>query len=175
MGVHPHTTLVVVTGIVRLPEDLELDKLTIMVNARLNLSAHAGEPPSSAEANHAIPGGPLYVVADVLTLVACDGSQLTPWTKKCIKDMRDKLNIDHDGAAKLVRDVITGGKYRNSEWCQGKTDYVWAACDAYAFKRKEWNQNAHKEFEVEYFVKFAIGCNGKLLLLVSCHLAEDRR
>lgn len=158
-----------------LPQGLELDKITIMVNHPLNLSAYAGEPPASATASRRLSDGPLYEPAQVLGLVARDGSQLRPWTKKCITDIRDKLHLDHDGVAELVRDAINLGKYRNSEWCQGNKEHVWVACDAYAVKRKEWNPNAHKEFLFEYFVKFAIDRNGKLLLLISCHLAEERR
>jgi len=35
----------------------------------------------------------------------------------------------------------------------------------------EWVATASKEMGVEYFVKFAVGKTGQLLLLVSCHLS----
>ena len=50
----------------------------------------------------------------------------------------------------------------------------WAACDAYQLWHNEWVQAAYKEMCFEYYIKFAIGKSGKLLLLVSCHEPQDR-
>lgn len=145
-----------------------------MVNNPINSSAYQGMPPVEKQAERGIPGGPLYEKQQVLGLVETDGNCLSPWTKKCIKDMRDKLCIDNDGAAELVRAAVIQGTYRNSEWCQGNKEHIWAACDAYVLKRFEWNRFAHKDLEIEYYVKFAINRSGKLLLLISCHNPENR-
>jgi hypothetical protein len=48
----------------------------------------------------------------------------------------------------------------------------WAACDAYELKRRERCPVARKELEYTYYIKFAIGMTGKILLLVSCHLSN---
>ena len=60
--------------------------------------------------------------------------------------------------------------YRDSEWCTNGRNAL-AACDAYALRRVEWVAAAGKEMGVEYFVKFAVGKTGQLVLLVSCHLS----
>lgn len=68
--------------------------------------------------------------------------------------------------------LITQGQYVNSQWCVQKPTGPWAACDGYRLFRDEWVEYAHKEMRYEYYVKFAIGKTGKLLLLVSCHLSR---
>ena len=60
--------------------------------------------------------------------------------------------------------------YRDSEWCTNGRNAL-AACDAYALRRLEWVASAGREMGVEYFVKFAVGKAGQLVLLVSCHLS----
>ena len=42
------------------------------------------------------------------------------------------------------------------------------------FAVSEWIEAAYKSFEVEYYVKFAVGKSGHVLLIVSCHLPENR-
>jgi len=37
-------------------------------------------------------------------------------------------------------------------------------------RRREWVSAVKKEMNMEYFVKFAIGKTGALVLVVSCHL-----
>ena len=146
-----------------------------MVNNQTNLSAFTGPLPA-AEAEKSelqISGGPLYKPGEVLELLRAEGG-LVPWTKKCVKDLRDKLCIDNDGAAALVQEAIVSGRYRNSQWCQGKSSHQWAACDAYILKRDEYIPHARRELTIEYYVKFAIGRSGKVILLISCHNPEDR-
>ena len=148
-----------------------------MVNTLKNVSAYPGAVPAGVKekgADRTILGGPLYEPRQVLALVKADGSQLHLWTKKCVKDLRDKLSLDHEGAAELVRDAVASGSYRNSQWCQGNNEIYWVACDAYVLKREEYIRHAHKTMEIEYYVKFAIHGSGKLLLLISCHNPEDR-
>jgi hypothetical protein len=43
------------------------------------------------------------------------------------------------------------------------------AADAYSLRRSEWVAAARKDMLIEYFVKFAIGRSGSLVLIVSCH------
>lgn len=148
-----------------------------MVNTLINISAYPESIPADAAqegADLTIRGGPLYESRQVLALVRHDGGQVEPWTKKCVKDLREKFSIDHDGAAELVREAITSGNFRNSSWCRGNKETLWAACDAYVLKREEYIRHAHKYMEIEYYVKFAIHQSGKLLLLISCHNPEDR-
>lgn len=148
-----------------------------MVNNPINISAYSELVPDYLReqgADRSIAGGPLYDPRRVLELLQGDGSSIHPWTKKCVKDMRDKLCLDHEGVADLVRDAVTRGRYLNSQWCIGNRDHIWAACDAYVLRREEYIVYAHKFMEIEYYLKFAINKSGKLLLLVSCHNPEDR-
>lgn len=147
-----------------------------MVNTLVNVSEFAGAVPQDITEqgfDRTIPDGPLYEQRQVLALLQSDG-RLEPWTRKCVKDLRDKLSLDHEGAAKLVREAVVSGEFRNSEWCRGNRESFWAACDAYVLKREEYIQYAHKYMEIEYYIKFAINRSGKLLLLISCHNPEDR-
>lgn len=148
-----------------------------MVNTLLSMSAYPEPVPADAGqegADLSIHGGPLYEPPRVLALVRRDGSQVQPWTKKCVRDLRDKLSLDHDGVAQLVREAVTSGDFRNSSWCRGNNETLWAACDAYVLKREEYIRYAHKYMEIEYYIKFALHRSGKLLLLISCHNPEDR-
>lgn len=149
-----------------------LDKLTIMVN-NLNLSRYmASEPPSDAKGVRTITGGPIYNHDEVLSIIngfenAQDSFRL--WTKKCQSDVRN-LSFDFEDIEELLRQVLAKGVYKSSEWCQQNENGNWAACDAYALQRYEWNVHAHKELLVEYYLKFAIAKSGKILLVVSCHI-----
>lgn len=145
-----------------------------MVKNNTNLSAYSGAvPPMVAQGQRLIGNEPLYDGQEVLTLLEVGAQVLIPWTRKCEADLQ-RFSMDHDDALALIREAITHGKYRDSEWCEQKPSGPWAACDAYQLHRQEWVEKAHKYFSYEYYVKFAIGKTGKLLLLVSCHLSEDR-
>ncbi|WP_341936548.1 hypothetical protein [Marinimicrobium sp. C2-29] len=148
-----------------------------MVNNPINISAYSEPAPDHLQeygADRGIAGGPLYDPARVLELLQDDGRSIQPWTRKCVKDMRDKLCLDHEGVAELVREAVTRGRYLNSQWCRGNKDHIWAACDAYVLCRGEYMVYAHKFMEIEYYLKFAINKSGKFLLLVSSHNPEDR-
>jgi hypothetical protein len=95
-------------------------------------------------------------------------------TERCRKDVQT-MGFDIDDVKQLVCAALSSGSYLKSEWCiVGQTDKAisWAACDSYRLFRNEWVEYAHKEMRYEYYVKFAIGKTGKLLLLVSCHLSR---
>lgn len=139
-----------------------------MVNSLINLSAYEGTPPADETHSRRIKGGPLYSQDEVLAAINQGEQALIAWTRKCKDDLL-RQSMDLTDAAKLVRDALSQGRFHNAQWCQQKPSGPWAACDAYSLKRKEWVPAAHKHFIYEYYVKFAVGKTGKLLLLVSCH------
>ena len=134
-----------------------------------NLSAFAGVPPLEGE-NRKIAGGPLYSLAEIQALSAQAGAVLF-WTRNCIKDAAD-LGLDTEDAGGLLRELVASD-YRDSEWCEnGKAG--WVAADAYRLKRQEFIVAAGKWMSMEYYLKFAKGKTGKLVLMVSCHLPRQR-
>lgn len=112
-----------------------------------------------------IDGGPLYSLERVQGLVSKSGSVFL-WTTKCRRDVPN-LGWDEDDVAELVQ-CLSLDDYKDSEWCDNGKG-AWAACDAYTIRRREWIEAARKEMTVEYFLKFAIGKTGALVLMVSCH------
>lgn len=142
-----------------------------MVNNTTNVSAYSGQPPSEAGSKRIhIEGGPLYAVTDVLALLDAGDEQTVLWTRKCVADVQ-QLAYGISDIRALLKQALTGGQYLKSEWCVQKPTGPWAACDSYRLQRIEWIEHAHKEMHIEYYVKFAIGKTGKLLLLVSCHIS----
>lgn len=142
-----------------------------MVNNTFNVSAYEGEPPSEASESRIHIEGPLYSVENVLKILDLGEEQTHLWTRKCIRDV-ENLALDIPEVQTLVREAITQGQYLKSEWCVQRPTGPWAACDGYRLLRNEWVQHAHKEMRFEYYVKFAIGKTGKILLLVSCHTSH---
>ena len=57
----------------------------------------------------------------------------------------------------------------DSEWCENGKGGI-AACDAYTVYRVEEIPITGKQESFEYFLKFAIGKTGVVVLLVSCHI-----
>ena len=109
---------------------------------------------------------PLYSLERVRAL-ANDPKQVRLWTKKAAKDVLSLIWSEVDVAELLTE--LQPHQYIDSEWCTNGLG-VWAACDAYAVRRREWVSAVKKEMNMEYFVKFAIGKTGALVLVVSCHL-----
>jgi Motility quorum-sensing regulator, toxin of MqsA len=113
-----------------------------------------------------IDGGPLYPLARVQALAALpNGVKLL--TTKCRHDVQN-LGFDEDEVTKLLQSLIAED-YKDSEWCDNGRGF-WVACDSYTIRRKEWVETAHKELTMNYFLKFAIGKAGTLVLMLSCHL-----
>lgn len=112
-----------------------------------------------------IPGGPLYSLERVQDMVS-QSECLILWTGKCRRDVANLAWDDRDLAEALS--CLKAADYKDSEWCDNGRG-AWAACDAYTFRRKEWVEAAGKELTIEYFLKFAIGKTGALVLMVSCH------
>ena len=145
-----------------------------MVNTAV-VSEFAGGPPLAEGACRVIAGGPLYPAAKVLALLAGSGARaVRVWTEKCDKDIQ-KCSMDTEDLCELMATAVRSGRFRGAEWCVQRPNGPWAACDAYSVVRREWIAHAHKEFDVEYYIKFAIAKTGQLLLVASCHLPEDRR
>lgn len=120
--------------------------------------------------NRRITGGPLYAVSDVVAVSSAQTLRVA--TRKAVSNIRE-LPLSYEELTQLIQRAVQGGRYRNSEWCElGRTDTTvsWAACDAYTLKVDEWNEAAGKFFPTEYYLKFAIGKTGLMLLVVSCHL-----
>lgn len=113
--------------------------------------------------------GPLYEAQEVLLLIT-DKNAIRPSTSKCISDIQ-KLALENDDLASLLTRALKAGRYVNSVWCRVSSKAI-AACDAYVVSDKEWVEAAGKEIEYQYYLKFAIGSTGKLLLMVSCHLSQ---
>ena len=142
-----------------------------MVNNQRNVSAFEQEPPNRTTIGRININGPLYKIEDVLKILESEGNTTIPWTRKCTQDI-EKLALDIDDISDLLKKTIIQGQYLNSEWCVQKPTGPWAACDSYRLQREEWMEYAHKYISCNYYVKFAIGKTGKILLLVSCHVSQ---
>ena len=126
------------------------------------VSEYSGDP---GPGNRVKIGGPLYPLQRVQALVA-DTGHLNLWTRKCRQDVQN-LGWDAEDVVQLLGS-LTAKHYIDSEWCDNGKG-VWAACDAYELLRREWMPAARKELDIRYFLKFAIGKTGALVLTVSCH------
>lgn len=116
---------------------------------------------------------PLYSAQEVNDVLNLGESAIVPWTRKCISDLK-KYEFEKADVIRLIRLALSEGEFKGSEWCNEKTGGAWAACDSYRLFEKSWVAAASKEMLFEYYVKFAIGKSGKVILTISCHLSEDR-
>jgi hypothetical protein len=130
------------------------------------VSEYISNPPDEANRTK-IAGGPLYELARVQSIVASEDG-LNLWTTKCIKDVGTLFDHDLDRVVELIQ-ALKPVNYVDSEWC-GNGKNALAACDAYRIQRREIIAATGKEMTIEYFLKFAIGKTGRLVLMVSCHL-----
>lgn len=140
-----------------------------MVNDNI-LSLFKDAPPVgwSGSGERVINSGPLYS-AEQIALLA-NSNAIRPSTEKCRNDIQD-LELDNNDLACLVKKALKAGRYVNSVWCRLSSKAI-AACDAYTVFDKAWVEAAGKDMECQYYLKFAIGSSGKLLLMVSCHLSQ---
>jgi hypothetical protein len=142
-----------------------------MVNIRV-VSRYSESPPLSEQGNRPIPGGPLYERAEVLALLAAGGAgMIRPWTSQCLRDMQS-LRLDQQDLHDLVSDAVRNGRFIGAEWCVPHREGPCAACDAYQVTWLETVGRAGQEMRMDYYVKFAIGCTGAVLLMVSCHISR---
>jgi hypothetical protein len=145
-----------------------------MVNT-VNVSSYDGSPPESltSEGRHYIDKDPLYTLQALESALEAGEGSLELWTRECVKDVRDRLDLDMSDLLTLFRVISAGNAtYLKSEWCIQKINGPWAACDSYSIKREEWIKHANKYMNIEYYIKFAINKSGKLLLIVSCHISK---
>lgn len=139
-----------------------------MVNDKI-LSRFKDNPPTEwSDAGRLIGAGPLYPAEEVIRLLS-DSDVIRPQTEKCRNDLQ-ALEFDNEDLARLIKNAVSAGRYRKSVWCRLSAKAI-AACDDYVVIDKAWVEAAHKEMDCEMYLKFAINQNGKLLLMVSCHLS----
>lgn len=136
-----------------------------MVNFRV-VSEYSDNPPT-ASGRLKIVDGPLYDLARIQTLVE-DETQLLAWTPKCRKDVHKFFSGDLAEVADLLQ-LLSTLDYRDSEWCEDGKGNI-AASDAYTVRRMEEVIVTGKRAMCTYFLKFAIGKSGVLVLVVSCHI-----
>ena len=129
------------------------------------LSEYSQDPPTEF-GRFKISIGPLYELARVQSLVE-DENRLKAWTKKCRNDVDKHFDGDYEEVAKLIQ-CIKARDYLDSEWCENGSGGI-AACDVYAVRQTEVVAATGKRETFEYFLKFAIGKAGNLVLVVSCH------
>jgi hypothetical protein len=142
-----------------------MDGLTIMVSSIILSRYREGLDPGFV-GRQKIAGGPLYPVEDILPLV--EAETIIAWTSKCIKDLQ-KWSLDTEDMAELIKLAVTNGRYKDSQWCQQKPNGAWAACDAYTVIEERWNENTNQYQDTEFYLKFAIGKLGNVILTISCH------
>ena len=136
-----------------------------MVNKFIVSEYSSGLPSESGRVK--IAGGPLYDLARVQAIVE-DETRLLTWTDKCRKDVFKLFDDDLGEVAGLIQ-CLKASDYIDSEWCENGRNAM-AACDAYSIRRMEVMPATGKAMPAEYFLKFAIGKAGNLVLLVSCHV-----
>lgn len=142
--------------------------LIIVINNRTNVSSFPGEPPTTivGRTDRLIEGGPLYDQGKVAAL--CEAGSLHLWSGGAVRDA-PKRELDISDICELVRRAVSGGRYLRSEWCQQSSGGPWAACDAYVVDAVEWCEAVQKEFQVGWYLKFAVGRTGTMLLSISNH------
>ena len=116
-----------------------------------------------------IEGGPLYDLARVKQL-AVNADCIKLFTRTCISEVHKLFDSDTEQLAALIQ-ALDKQDYIDSEWCENGKAGV-AACDAYRIRRAEVIAATSKTVSLEYFLKFAIGKTGQLVLMVSCHLSR---
>lgn len=145
-----------------------------MVNNK-NVSAYEESPPAfpSSEHRHYIENGPIYDLQSIEKALKSGESSLHLWTKECVEDVQNRLELEMSDLLSLFQLIVTGkAHYLKSEWCIQKSNGPWAACDSYNVTREEWIKYAKKYMDITYYIKFAISKSGKLLLTISCHTSK---
>lgn len=132
------------------------------------VSQQGSQIPGSGESRK-IAGGPLYPAAQILAMLSStEPTQIVNWTKKCIADAA-KWELEESDIRELLELALRNGRFCGSEWCEQGNGGPWAACDAYSLIRREQYPNLRKEFDMEYYIKFAIAKSGRAILVASCH------
>jgi hypothetical protein len=141
-----------------------------MVKTR-NVSQYPGTPPDEGEDRTILTEQPLYSAQAIAEVLAGDAeSRIQPVTHRARQEMQG-LGWDCSDVGEVIREILEAGSYLGSEWCALSANGTMAACDAYRHWRRE-RVPAGMEMTFEYYLKWAIGQSGNLLLLVSCHLSR---
>lgn len=133
---------------------------------KIVVSEYSSNPPEEAHRTK-ISDGPLYDLVRVKAIIA-DENQLQLWTRKCRLDVQNLFDSDFDRVVALL-ESLQASEYVDSEWCDNGAKAL-AACDAYRCQRREMIPSTGKYMMIDYFLKFAIGKTGQLVLVVSCHV-----
>ena len=133
------------------------------------ISEYSQDPPTQTGLRVKLAlGRPLYALERVQALTG-NGQRIKAVTQKCLQDVETLFAGEYDDVASLIR-TIHPHDYRDSEWCDCGRGSV-AACDAYVVHRVEVAPVSGQQVSVTYYLKFAIGKTGQLVLMVSCHLS----
>lgn len=108
---------------------------------------------------------PLYTLSSIMG----SANTATPWTRKCRNDALN-LGFNNHDLFELLKAAVTTGLFKGSEWCEDRPGGNWAACDSYAVRRNEFDEETETYVLCHYFVKFCIADTGQALLTISCHL-----
>lgn len=143
--------------------------LTIVVNY-VNISCRKDLPPPS---NWSAPNdrlistaGPLYTREQIEKVLAKGVMGVALFTEDCFADVAMQGWALQD-VVTILREALTAGTYKNSQWCKQSPTGPIAPCDAYVVPRLEV-ENGRRRRE-NFYVKFAIAANGQMLLIFSCH------
>lgn len=141
----------------------------------LNLSLYSGSPPQNSDGDLKISDGPLYSKESVMKILTDLGADsINVATRRANRHIKKHdLDID-DGVLKLLIYALKSGKYLNSQWCEHGKGNTWSACDSYSVVEKKWNDYMYGYLETKWYIKFAIGKSGKLILIVSCHSSDEQ-
>lgn len=136
-----------------------------MVNNQTDRSLQPPKGVNPSDKERAISVGPIYALTDVLS-IAGKGSSVSLVTERCRHNVED-LGWSIDDVVSLISE-IQPTNYKDSEWCRMDRG-LWLPCDVYVVSRKEYCERMFNSLFVEYYLKFAIGPTGAVLLIVSCH------
>ncbi len=131
------------------------------------LSEYSQDPPTES-GRVKIAKGPLYGL-DRIRALAQGEDKVQALTRNCRRDVDKFFDGDYGEVAALIL-AVKASDYIDSEWCENGRGGI-AACDAYSVQRSEKIPATDKVVTIEYFLKFAIGKGGNLVLVVSCHMS----
>ena len=129
------------------------------------VSEYSKDPPTES-GRVKIAVGPLYGL-DRIRALAQGEDKVQALTRNCRRDVDNFFDGGYGEVAALIL-AVKASDYIDSEWCENGRGGI-AACDAYKVQRTEVIRATGKAVTFEYFLKFAIGKAGNLVLLVSCH------
>lgn len=138
-----------------------------MINNISVVSLYQKSPPQAeGEDGRNIDSGPLYSTETVSDLAR--QSKVIPWSNGAIKDAQ-KWGLSNVDLGGLIQDAVLHGKYHGSQWCLKKPGGPWSACDVYVITVAEWIYATQTSARTTYYLKFAIGKSGQILLSASNH------